>query len=296
MPLWEQSTVIQGVQLTPNATFKVYSSGVDWITVTTTTLAGIGVLVRAAEAAIGEECQRGGVRRPHTVRNYHGWKANGVSYGVGVQGCIAQATSDAAAKYWRSLLLFPCNVTRLDLQVTVSGVPLDQDLADQGYRQMEQHGPKTTRIRTYSRYTTHPAGATLYLGSPASDSRWRLYDKWAESKGTYPAGTWRYEHQTRSSVAGSIASALDSRDKPERSILRHVHDSFTAAGIVPCYSPSGRSLSRSVPRDRTDTARTLRWLRDQVAPALRRLERSGSLADGYTAMGIGQPAGGRKSE
>jgi hypothetical protein len=256
-------------------TYDVLSVGVDWLTVTATEQPDRDLLVHDGLRLIQLERDRGNQRRPTRFRDCLGYTAGSVSVWCGSRLAVAQLTSDAAREHWPSLLTGTRNCSRVDLQVTVSGVPLDRHLAREGWSHLERHNGKTGHPRHYSLYDTRPTGQTLYVGAPTSDRRLRLYDKHAESRGVYPAGSWRYECQARGGLAGVLASDLVVAGVAEPAISGYVYQCFRRSGINPCWRPGGGTLRDLVPRTRTDAQRTLRWLGTQVRPALRRLALDG---------------------
>jgi hypothetical protein len=235
---------------------------------------------------VEEEKAAGNQIQPWRWKGYEGWHVGAATVGERSDSLFCQLSGQTAGLGWLSLLERPVNVTRLDLQVTVSDVPLPIDLAELGWLALEECDAKMGRRRAYSWINTRPAGSTLYIGAPASDSRLRLYDKAAESKGIYPLGTWRYEYQARSSVAGAVAAGLADRSGGSVSGRSTVHERFHSAGVRPGFCSSGGGVLGVVPRARSDAARKLRWLDEQVRPTFNWLRSNGYGRDAQRALGL----------
>lgn len=256
---------------TSRPVYTTVLAGVDWITATATAQPAKDLLAAAGRAQIEREEGKGNCRRFSRFRNCVGYTAGQASVWASPDLVVAQLTGSGAYLHWPSLLVTGSNCSRLDLQVTVGAVPADHNLVREAWQILEATGGSQSPVRHRSLYTTRPAGDTLYLGSRQSHTLLRLYDKHAESKGTYPPGTWRYEVQARSRVAGRLAADLRLAGEPERAVVGHVYNRFARCGVRPAFSRSGADLCGQVPRVRTDAERTRRWLRLQVEPALRRL-------------------------
>lgn len=267
-------------------TAKQMEAGCDWISVTAVSPGGKSALHRAASEAIESEVSEGADVTPWRWRDYEGWRTEHAAWGERSDSFYCQLGSGRAWRDWRKVLVPGCRVTRLDVQVTVSGVPLYADLARQQFDELEQRSGSLDRSRTYSWYCTRPTGSTLYVGSPRSDTRLRLYDKGAEQPERYPAGSWRYESQTRGSVARLLASALAGDDGDPIACDVAVYQHYCARRLRPVFRPSGSGVLGHPKSPERSDERTLRWLRTQVRAALSKLDAHGRRGDALSALGI----------
>jgi DNA relaxase NicK len=238
------------------------------------------------ETFVQEERDAGNEVLPWKWKQYEGWHVGAVTVGERTDSLFCQLSGQTAGLGWLSLLERPVNVTRLDIQVTIRDAPAEVDLAAEGFRDLEARGDDMGRRRTYSLITTRPMGSTLYLGAAASDSRLRLYDKAAESRGSYSVGAWRYEYQARSSVAGALAAGLVDCDGSGVTGQSTVHQRFSASGVQPRFRAGGRGVLAVVPRTRSDAQRKLKWLDAQVRPTLNWLRSNGYGRDAIRALGV----------
>jgi hypothetical protein len=266
------------------------NAGVDWITVTSRNYDHRKHLRDRMARLLDGQKDEGNKVEPWAWKGYAGWRAGPVTVGEREDSLFAQVTGGEAGLMWLSLLERPVNVTRLDVQVTVQGVGDERDLAAEGFTALEDAAVDGDRNRSYSRITTKPDGATLYLGATTSAVRCRLYDKHAETKGAYPVGAWRYEVQARSGLAGSLASGLADRDGDALTCVASVYEHFRARGIQPVFCTSGGGVLGHVPRTRSDAERRLRWLREQVRPAVQWLNANGYGAAAREAIRLGDHA------
>jgi DNA relaxase NicK len=268
------------------AEYPVLEAGVDWITVTSRNMEHRQHLRDRMAGFLADEQSAGNEKQVWRWKGYEGWHVGQATVGERADSLFCQLSGQTAGLGWLSLLERPVNVTRLDLQVTVSDVPLPMDLAERAWLALEHGSGKMGRSRSYSWINTRPSGSTLYVGAPSSASRLRLYDKAAESQGVYPLGTWRYEYQARSGVAGSVASGLADRGSSTISGRSTVHERFSASGIRPGFCASGSGVLGHVPRSRSDAQRKLRWLDAQVRPTLNWLRSNGYGRDAERALGL----------
>src|SRR6266511_1595661 len=189
-------------------TYPLLSVGPDWITVTATDPPVKVGLAKVAHRLRDAERDAESTPRAWQWRGYAGWQCGSISYGERPDSTFCQVSGSLASLYWLALLDVPVNVTRFDLQATVGGVPPKINLAWREWERINDDITLRRKNRWRSCILTKPTGATLYLGSPRSERRLRLYDKHAESPLDYPAGTWRYEVQARHGLAGSLATGL----------------------------------------------------------------------------------------
>jgi len=126
-------------------------------------------------------------------------------------------SASSALAHGATLLGLADNCARLDLAITLADLRTGFDwaacvLAVVGTDKRIEKGITRT---TYIRGT--PDGTTAYIGSRASERFYRVYDKHAESKGTYPLGAWRFECEYKGSRARAVASRLKGDSgSPER--------------------------------------------------------------------------------
>lgn len=266
--------------------------GVDWVTATwsrgaegDTKLARLyGWQLRVAS--------EGNDRKPQSILGYEGWRCGGIFAGTRHDSHMMVVSSSQAHELWEMPgLLDDVKFTRLDLQVTAWPVnPMESTWAKDFARVAEtvnRELPKTRR-RTITLYQDNKGGATVYVGAPSSDERLCVYDKGAESEDERYAGAIRYEYRSKGSCADRVARCIPATPQGSKeAILSIVYEEVAKRG-VPCIFPS--SAYTSVPRVSasriTDVQRRLRWLREQVRPAIEKILTHASEEDILEALGL----------
>lgn len=252
--------------------------GVDWITATCTGRGKLEIWPDADYIKGAERWTNEIEVEPFVMQGYKGWKMPLISYGERDDGSLRQATGGAALPYVEFAVkhTIPIRPSRLDLciDLTIRGDPTEfvNAFATADARRIGSGTPpKKSLINTYGN------GNTLYLGAPSSSTRLRVYDKWRERK---RSDDWynvvRIELQTRKDVAAHVYNRmLDSQD------VRGTALNYCCAQIERWgYSEFGALAGATeapyrVEVDPTNVHRRLRWLEEQVRPALRQLEKAG---------------------
>jgi len=131
-------------------------------------------------------------------------------------------------------------------------------------------GPQTKVTYMESRVGDQSAGRTLYVGSPTSSVRVRLYEKWLESPGLYVEGTNRVEVQLRppSRAKEKVSAWTPAETFCASKLTRRLADALGAA----VASPGTLQKAKGTP----DLEQTLEAMGDQYGNAVRRwLHQSG---------------------
>lgn len=135
-------------------------------------------------------------------------------------------------------------------------------------------------------------GGTLYVGNRGSDCFGRVYDKGAELGTIPPCLFWRWEVEYKRQAAQTMALGCWGEDDGrarQRYIGREVAAWFTKREVpLPNWlgDQLGYPVLRYSTRVRSDQT-TLKWLRDQVRPAVRRLHEHGHEDQIKKSLGIG---------
>ncbi len=267
-------------------------AGIDWLTVT---------VPRDAEGAHGWYHQLRSEHRsvlvsemelePRRINGYEGYAAGKLFLGERYDGYCAQATS-ATANAWFDRLYHPQqSIARLDAQVTVwYEHPLAVTWVSSQAERCEAANLRApvTRRRTLTVYTNNKGGATLYLGAPSSDQRGRIYDKGAESGEEAYQAAYRYEVQLRDKLAEAWAAALRGSGSGRAAYLAGAVLTWFQTRGASC--PDVGTLDVRIPRVsvgyETATQRRLRWLDEQVRPAVAKLLVTVPEADILAALGL----------
>jgi hypothetical protein len=266
--------------------FRVTEVGVDWLTITTKGPAREPVL-RALMDDLGRQLEAAGNKRQEwTWRGFYGWRCGQLSWGSRPDCSIAVASGAASATYWKRLSALATNCSRLDLAVTVEVPDESVNLATQAlaqYKRFKQHTPNSA---TWSYIQSETGGGTLYLGRRVSDIFFRLYDKHAEDAEHYPNPSWRYELELKRKVALSTLLWLRGQRSAEDAVLAIATDYLRRRGIDCPWRQPSVSIELRTPRLQSTDESRLRWLREQVAPAVADLLCRRSRLEVLDALGL----------
>jgi DNA relaxase NicK len=264
----------------------VESAGVDWLTCHVPHDRRAEHIADWGDVLLRAEQRAGNDRKVWKWNGYHGWKAGGVALGGRPDGVICRLSGTPARENWRHVYAIAGRCSRLDLQVTISGVPVGLDLAGEGKGQVEAFRPPTGRPGSWAYTQTRDSGATLYLGSRTSQSFGRLYDKSAEEDGQHLGGRWRYELELKEETAQHTATGLSAPGAETARAIATVHEGFSSRGVQPRFGKVGTAVMTTPPREQSDDQRRLEWLSGQVRSVVSGLILRGREADVLRALGL----------
>lgn len=213
------------------------SAGVDWITATAqkgSTRWDMSEFCRTERERIMDS---GGTIKMGYRLGYYGWQTEGFFHGQREGGSIVVASGAVAHNIHRSIANVSDNISRLDLQVTVSTPVERPNLAAQAYHCIKSGSPAEVKVKNVTYIESHPKGATTSIGKRSSDGYGRLYDKATESGLGEPRTRWRYEVEFKRNHAARVATLL-SHDIPDPVVASTlVHEWFAARGVAPIWLP-----------------------------------------------------------
>lgn len=264
----------------------------DWLTVTTDRATDTAYLRSVGQMFVG--CQ--GRVRPWRFRDYVGQRrhdsggAGGVAWAIKEHGNmgVLQAWGILSERVGKAISRHPMKATRVDLAVTV----LHNEAQPSVGELMQSLDPD---VAAYSGVVPlNTEGGTLYVGHRSSDIYGRLYDKGAQIGGDLPHRVlWRYEIELKRAHAMQAAHEIwycqHSVEHMRGFVLSEVERFFLKHGVpVPfnVLSNSQHSLLRYATRVQDDQ-KTLRWLTEQVQPALLRMIGNGHHDAIIDALGVG---------
>lgn len=243
-------------------------AGVDYVTVSAATPARMAALLYLGKDLLAQEEGAGGVRKPWYFKGYAGHQAGQVQAGFKATGVCVRASGAAARECARELIGCAENVSRLDIQLTVSSSKLGNEYAASLYQDMlgssRGRGRKLERTLITSTYT----GDTLYLGKGTSDQYGRIYNKSAEEKVNETPLRWRYEVEYKRGYAKAAAAAYVKANGDVGWCAGAVHRWFSDRGASPPVSPLVSPTIRGRPRGDSSQANRLQWLKVGVRPVL----------------------------
>jgi hypothetical protein len=194
-----------------------------------------------------------------------GYKVGAVYFGGGRQDVHVVSTSHQAHDARAAVVgLGDARTARVDTRVD-SLVPFD----DLRMVCEDAAGQKARVTRMESHLGGESLGRTIYVGSPASSVRVRLYEKWLESPGLYAEGTNRVEVQLR---PPSRAKSMVSGWTPAETFCASQLTRRLATELVGVAAHPG-TLQKQ--RETPDLERTVEFMCEQYGPGVRRWMESG---------------------
>ena len=210
------------------------------------------------------------------------------------QGLLMYAAGTTAHSLALSLPFEPASVPRLDLQVTVWLAEDDESVAERtNTLAMERRKPNDRQPIPHLR-KGNGLGDTFYAGCRKGNSSnfVRVYDKYRrdapKDRNEVWRNAWRYEvelHNRRAKPAFFELKAHQFGASETAAMVRKLcAQRYVDVPKTDGAQPFDAGL---LPRPKTDDASRLRWLRDQVRPALDKLQASGYNQEYLSALLFG---------
>jgi DNA relaxase NicK len=250
---------------------KLHSCGVDWITATTRDESWQQPLLLIGQGSIEDEIAAGHKPRPLAWLGYRGWAAGGVAYGIGAQGAILRLSGAAAAEKWHYAVQHAHNVSRLDVQCTCEFTEAAPQLHQALYNVVLAQPRVAAGLAAASCTEWSGGGGMVTYGRRVSDVYIRIYDKGVESGQDGPGKLWRWEVELKGSRALAAARGLHRASDQWTACASLVHKICCDRGVPVGWDSRTEVVPRISRLGPADDERTLKWVRDQVAPALTRL-------------------------
>ena len=279
MPDTEQLAEFDGVE------FPLLECGVDYITATAThsyletPLREIGAELVESEAQCGNE-----VRKWRGL-GYHGKSAGSASFGVGPQGVLVRASSGLANEHWRTLAHWSTNVTRIDVQVTLSVGPRATEFISSKWDEARRHWLTHPHLREPRLRSGVNGAETVELGSRQSERCGRIYNKFKETKLDHYRGCVRFEAEFKGGVSKGVAADLLRKPQASTYVIPHVLGFFRKQRIGLELKTHTPTFFKGPPNV-SDRGRKLVYLQKSIRPLVMRLIEGGELAEVISALGL----------
>jgi len=277
---------------------ELFECGVDWITATgfggkqTQEMAEIGInLMREAHGLGNDIC-------PWGMAGFHGFKCAGVQMGQRCDELLIRLSSEWAWRYWRDVYEKADNISRLDVQATISDGRDAARRVAMHYRQAHNFAIRKQHAGALSLFQTNSGAATVYFNKRISDRYGRIYDKEAESKMRHYLGAVRYELECKGKVAASMAHSLSVSKDSDGLAARQALTFFSNRGVTVSQYFPGLATADSTgqdflpltrtnpPASTTDRDRKLNWLAKSVRASVQSLINSGNVDQLADALGL----------
>lgn len=257
-------------------TVETLHAGIDWITLTMQRNAdGYGEWRNKGIRELERIATKGYVIKPRGLLGYYGISCGNCFVGERDEDSMMQFTGYHADSAFDKVYRSDAHISRIDMQVTVKTVERVQDVAKQAYSgaTADNDSLPPSRRRKLTFIMGSDGGDTVYVGSPSSDQRGRIYNKEVQSEQPEFTRCWRYEVVYRNSIATTASATIYAHGSDHTRICQiAVASWFGKRGIDVNWFFSGilepMPLIKTLP---TDIEAKLRWLEIQVAPTIRLL-------------------------
>lgn len=240
----------------------------DWITATAPSGQRAHALAEFADAMVSMEATKGDKLESWGFQSYRGWQAGDWRYGWGRHGCCVVVSHEASWLNASNLAELADHWSRIDYCVTVLDTSHSIE-PDHDYWQAWPWRDRPLRqLAEIRRNQGMNGGNSVTIGSRASAYYFRCYDKFSESRGAYPRGTWRWELELKREASENHHASWRSSPKDARYVMDLIASDLKRYQLsVPWLPNSAVDREKRVHRER-DADRILRWLSAQVAPAV----------------------------
>ena len=255
-------------------------SGVDWISATLgreeiDNQTWLYDAIHALEAV----AERGNTYKRRSLMGFDGWESAGCFVGSNETMHYAQF----AGKYANDAYTFvdhpKVHIARIDIQVTVQ---YDIELIKEGKYQYARavhfnKGLPEHRRRKIHLYAGSDGSDTVYLGSPSSDQRGRIYNKAKQSGEAAYQRSWRYEVVYRNQNASAMfRHIISANNEASASICAEAVRWYNERGVnILGLDDRNAIIVRPPKGPRSDAGRKLAWIKAQVVPTVRKLAEMG---------------------
>ncbi len=247
---------------------RVVSTGLDWITATSTNDEGSLLLMEMFHVVSRETYGADEFPQDWYFQGYVGTAYPGVKCGVRNQTEAILVMSGAVGNLWAmGLEAQNVKVTRIDMQVTVKLSTPNAFLAHDIYRSLADTHEKGVHAPNL-RYISSPTGDTLYVGSRKSSLMLRFYDKRKDIPGARPGEYWRYEVEFKKGRAKGAYNKFLAAEFKDSYIASQVWEEFNSRGVWPSFRSDDEVIAIEEGIKVTSLGGKLSWLSRCVSPVI----------------------------
>lgn len=227
---------------------------------------------------------------------YEGFSSGGSFVGVREDGYLCTISGERAQEGFDTVYRYNPHVSRLDVQCTVKTPSGGRSTAVDARDAVAKANAKLSNVaqRDAVLIDSLLKGSTVYVCSRKSEQFARIYDKDKESGEERYKDCWRYEVQLKNNLATKTAELFRVSEyaQPAQAAV-FVRQWLRKRGVhVPWKADAELSALPSDKNTPSDVEARLRWLREQVQPALRRLLKLGLRDSILEALGLDETKGG----
>lgn len=283
----------------PSITQSVYGpieevrAGVDWISCTLHSEAkNRWVWANECVGVVLDVAKQGFDVRESGLQGYRGIAVGGCFAGDREDGSYLQLSGAHAQTYLSRVLRSDLHVSRIDLAVTCRFAVMPKQLGADAQNVASKAGESSrdgSRARKVYFMSGSDGGYTLYIGSPSSAQRGRLYNKEVQSDTPDYERCWRYEVVYKNALAMAILREVSKMQDEQISAYcaRNVEQWYLLRGVsCPWATVRNDYVLPVIKTPPSDAAKKLRWLETQVRPAIYWLCEHGYGNDAADALGV----------
>lgn len=251
----------------------VRGAGVDFLTVTTTDEAAKRNLLDIFNRGAAQAERLGDRRKKMGFQGFQGFQSGPWFYGRRDELWLLRIKGGIAHDVFHDLPWPALNCSRIDVQITLELPKYEQDLARTAAEARalyaREKNIKLTPVQDLR--GLYGSGQTLYIGSRESPRFGRIYDKDQQSQEEIYKNCWRWEVEYKKICAPLVVEWL--RQEPDLRIaaMQSVIGQYGEWGLPLNLGVTGRLIAGSIGRRDYDSERSMKWLREQVAPTIERL-------------------------
>jgi len=255
-------------------------SGVDWISATLgrDEIDDQVWLADCMHALYGIQMLGNTIKR-RSLMGFDGWESAGCFVGSNETMHYAQFAGKYAHDAYHFVDHPKVHIARIDVQITVQ---YDIELVKEGRYQYARSvyynkSLPEHRGRKIHLYAGSDGADTVYLGSPSSDVRGRIYNKAKQSNEAAYERSWRYEVVYRNEYAARLFRCIIAADNETNSVIcQEVVAWYGERGVVVLdVERTGGNPIAPPKQPKSDVERKLRWIKTQVVPTIRKLAEMG---------------------
>lgn len=252
---------------------RIVDVGVDYLTVTTSNDAAKRNLFGVYTRGVAQAERLGDARKKAGFQGFMGEQCGPWFYGRREELWLLRISGPVAGDSFHDLPWPALNCSRIDLQITVQLPAYVGTIAEDigAARFQAATSRKIKLIPAQDLKVKYGNGDTLYIGSRESPRFGRIYDKDKQSKDERYANCWRFEIEYKKVVAPEIVRYLLQEKELAPAVGAAVTGQLEAWGVPTHFGYPNRLVAGSIGRREYDSERSMKWLREQVAPTIEKL-------------------------
>ena len=267
------------------------TAGIDWVSCTLgRTELDYQIWKGDALYALQKVCEEGYTLHPRKLLGYEGYAAGNCFVGDNDTTCYAQFSGEKADWAYDYLIHPKAHYSRIDVQLTVKTDVMNNKEGKRCYRAAMDNNKSLPEGRRRKIWIIigSDGGDTCYLGAPSSDQRARIYNKEVQSEELQYTRCWRYEVVFRNGLATELArTGLNSTVERTKFCMEVVVSWLAKRGVNIPHLVRRTALVLPIERTKpTEVEASIKWLREQVRPTIRRLTELGYRDAAVEAIGI----------